>query len=250
MKIFSIGDLHLSRIKKKPMEIFGENWKDHDEQIKANWISKIGNDDLVLIPGDISWGMTPEEAMPDLEWISELPGKKVMIKGNHDFWWQSYKQVKELLPQGITAIQNNSIVIDDIAITGTRLWESPDVDFTDDIKWICRESIGLGPEKNNGKDPIKLYNREVQRLNHCLESISSKARKIIVMTHFPPVDFRFELNEVVETLQKFGTDICIFSHLHSLKRENVPSFPVKKYGMNFYLVSSDVIDFDPVEIKI
>jgi len=248
MKIFALGDLHLAGSANKTMSIFGENWKDHDKKIKQNWEKIVGNEDIVLIPGDISWAMTLEEVKSDLEWIGSLPGKKVLIRGNHDFWWKSISKVRSILPSSLLTIQNDSLIFDDIGVAGTRLWEFPGSDFSNNIKWISRESIGLPPERDLSADSDRIYNREIQRLNLSLESVSGGARKIIVMLHFPPFDFSFRENEVTMTLQKFGVNICVFGHLHSLKKDSMPKFPVKKWGIKFHLVSSDFVGFAPVRI--
>lgn len=247
MKIFALGDLHLAGSVSKSMEIFGENWKDHDKKIKKNWERVVRDEDIVLIPGDISWAMTLEEAKVDMEWIGALPGKKVLIRGNHDFWWKSISKVRSILPPSVLAIQNDSLIFNDIAVAGTRLWEFYGSDFSDNIKWISRESIGLPPEKKPA-DPERIYSREIHRLNLSLESVHGRARQIIVMLHFPPFDFSFKENEVITTLQKFGIDICVFGHLHSLKKDSMPKFPVVKWGIKFHLVSSDFVDFAPVRI--
>ncbi|MCD4786088.1 MAG: metallophosphoesterase [Candidatus Eremiobacteraeota bacterium] len=248
MKIFALGDLHLAGDVSKSMGIFGENWKDHDKKIKKNWERVVGDEDLVLIPGDISWAITLEGVKSDLEWIDALPGKKVLIRGNHDYWWKSISKVRSILPPSVMAIQNDSLLFDDIAIAGTRLWDFYGSDFSDYIKWISRESIGLPPEKDLSADSDKIYNREIQKLNLSLESVHGRAKKIIVMLHFPPFDFSFKDNEITMTLQKFGIDICVFGHLHSLKKESMPKFPVKKWGIKFHLVSSDFVDFVPIRI--
>ena len=291
MNIYSIGDLHLSGNANKPMGIFGENWQDHDKKIKENWEKMVKDDDIVLVPGDISWAITLEDAILDLEWINQLPGKKVLIKGNHDYWWKSVSKVRQVLPKGMYALQNNSIMFGDIAIAGTRLWENPDVDLAHHIEWIALDEVleksRTGEKKegnpdavvnnvNDGKtedgnnaaptagsinpgfhdvdfrdaerDSEKILNREIQRLTLSLSSVPARAKRIIVMLHYPPIDFSFKANEITEILTDYGVDTCIFGHLHSLKRETMPKFPATKWGIDFYLVSCDFIDFMPVKI--
>ncbi len=250
MKIFAIGDLHLSGTTPKPMDIFGDNWKNHRDKIESNWHSRIGDADLVLLPGDISWAMTIEEAIPDLQWIESLPGKKVMIRGNHDFWWRSLAQVKQAVGPSLHLIQNNSVTFDGVAVAGTRLWQDGQLNFNRHIRWQSREELGLPPEKENSLDDEGILQRELNRLKLSLESVSSRARKIIVMLHFPPTDFSFRETRAVTLMQKYGVDACVFGHLHSLIPERLPRFPVQKWGIRLYLASSDVIDFNPVEIKI
>lgn len=126
MNIFAIGDLHLSFANPKPMDIFGDNWTDHPEKIRRAWLASITEDDLVLIPGDISWAMNLEEARPDLDYIAELPGKKVMIRGNHDYWWSTVSKVRKAVDPSISVLQNDSLkVTDDLVIAAARGWDSP-----------------------------------------------------------------------------------------------------------------------------
>lgn len=113
--IYSISDLHLSIDKDKPMDIFGDNWQNHMYKIEEDWLSKVKVDDVVLVPGDLSWGLKLEDALPDLEFIDKLPGTKIIVKGNHDYWWSSYTKVKSLPFKTLKFIQNNSLLIDDIS---------------------------------------------------------------------------------------------------------------------------------------
>lgn len=146
MKIYAISDLHLSNSCDKPMDVFGGHWENYVSKIKENWKAKVAEDDLVLIAGDISWAMKLEEATSDLEWIDELPGKKIIIKGNHEYWWKSISAVRELLPESIMAIQNDAIKIDNYVICGTRGWNVPEEgkEFLD--------------------EDLKIYKRETERL--------------------------------------------------------------------------------------
>ncbi len=130
MRIWALSDLHLSfGVPNKTMDPFGPDWKDHAAKIKTSWDGQVSPEDLVLIPGDISWAMRLAEAMPDLQWIHERPGTKVIIKGNHDYWWGSLKKVREALPRSIHAIQNDAICFGDIAIGGAKLTDSPEYTF-------------------------------------------------------------------------------------------------------------------------
>lgn len=248
MKIFAIGDLHLPGKTSKTMDIFGENWRDHQHKIEQNWNAMVGEKDLVLIPGDLSWAMTLEEAEPDLAWIGDLPGKKAIIRGNHDFWWKSISLVKKTLHESIFAIQNESIVFNRIGVAGTRLWEDPELDFDKNIEWIQRESIGLPPEKKRQVNDEKVFNRELARLKMSLESIPSYTKKNIVMLHFPPTDFRFQQTRTTMMLEEYGVDVCVFGHLHSLKDSTVPKFPVRMGSIDYYLVSCDFLDYRPVRV--
>ena len=125
MNIYAIGDLHLSGQSPKPMDIFGDHWTDHWPRIKESWQQAVSGDDVVLIPGDISWAMRLEEARCDLDAIGALPGRKIIMRGNHDYWWGSLSQVQSLLPPLMYALQNNSFVFEDCVIGGTRGWLCP-----------------------------------------------------------------------------------------------------------------------------
>ena len=130
MRVWALSDLHLSfGVKGKEMDVFGEKWINHPEKVKKNWEALIKPEDLVLIAGDISWGLKPEEVIPDLEWIDQLPGIKVMSKGNHDMWWKSASKVRALLPESIHIIHNDAFTINGISIGGTRLWDHPDLNY-------------------------------------------------------------------------------------------------------------------------
>ncbi|MFP4499320.1 MAG: metallophosphoesterase [Vulcanimicrobiota bacterium] len=248
MKIYAIGDLHLKGGTDKTMEIFGENWEDHSRKIEENWRKKIDNEDMVLIPGDISWAMNLEDAVEDLNWLGNLPGRKVLIRGNHDFWWKSISQIRKVLHPSIQLVQNNSVNHNGIVVAGTRLWNNPELNFDGEIDWKPRESFGLAPERKRRESDEKVLDRELERLKLSLQTVPSKREKLIVMLHFPPTDFSFQFTGAMEILHNYGTDICVFGHLHTLKNELVPDWPVTEMGVKFYLVSSDFINFDPVRV--
>ncbi|MBA3603856.1 MAG: metallophosphoesterase, partial [Parachlamydiaceae bacterium] len=130
MAVWAIADLHLSfGVPNKTMDIFGSQWVNHTERVKANWKALIAPEDLVLIPGDISWAMTPEQAKIDLDWIAELPGTKLLLRGNHDYWWASLKQIEKVLPPSMYLIQNNAFFWNEFAIGGARLWDTDEFCF-------------------------------------------------------------------------------------------------------------------------
>jgi uncharacterized protein len=248
MNVFAISDLHLAGAASKTMDIFGGVWINHKQKLEENWNNTVGKDDLVLIPGDISWAMTIKEAEIDLEWLGSMPGKKVILRGNHDFWWDTLSKVKEHLPPSVYAIQNNSLIFDGISVTGVRLWDDPELQFHNDIEWVPREELGLPPEKEKIYNDEKIFVRELSRLQMSLESISPKTKTIITMLHYPPTDFSFKETRTTFLMQKYGVSICVFGHLHSLKTDGIPEFPVRKRGIDFFLVSGDFVNFKPVRI--
>jgi len=222
VRIFAIGDLHLSSFRPKPMEIFGPHWIHHWDRIRANWINKVTHEDIVLIPGDISWAMELEEAKPDLDSIGELPGRKIIIKGNHDYWWASISRVRNILPPGMFAIQNDSVMLNGIAFCGTRGWA------------IFEESEDL-------QHDIKIFSREIQRLKLSLSSAQG-AGEIIVLLHYPPFDEKGEENQMAHLLKEFPVSHVVFGHLHGSSLNNVTEGFID--GINYHLVSCDYLDFD------
>ncbi|NLY45398.1 MAG: serine/threonine protein phosphatase [Tissierella sp.] len=225
--IYGIGDLHFDFSKNKPMDIFGDNWIDHEEQIINNWKDKVNDEDLVLIPGDISWALRHNEAYFDLKRIHELPGKKVLIKGNHDYWWQSLNKLKAMELDSIEYIQNTAFQYKDYIISGTRGWYSKDSD-------------------NFTEDDEKVFRRELMRLRMSLSHIENQDKKRIVMLHYPPFNMDFSPNEFVFIMKEFGVDICIYGHLHSDGHKFAVEGNIE--GIEFRCVSSDYINFSPKEL--
>lgn len=227
--IYAIGDLHFDSTKEKPMDIFGKNWIDHQEKIIKNWQEIITDDDLVLIPGDISWALKLGEAKIDLEKIEELPGKKVISKGNHDYWWVSLKKLNSLELDSIFYIQNNSYIYDNTAIAGTRGWFSQDYEGFDD-------------------NDLKVYKRELHRLELSLESIGKEDIKKIVMLHYPPFNLDSKPNDFHDVMLEYEVDVCLYGHLHS----DGHKFAIEDVfdGIEYRCVSSDYIDFKPKLIMI
>ena len=232
MKIFAISDLHLSTSCDKPMDIFGGNWEGYTDKIIENWEKKVADDDIVLISGDISWAMKLEEAKSDLEWIDKLPGKKIIIKGNHEYWWKSISAVREILPNSIMAIQNDAIKIDGYIICGTRGWTVPE------------ENKEFSPEDE------KIYKREVERLKLTLRSakvLQTSGEKIICMMHFPPFDGSGNNSEFIKLFEEFGVNAVIFGHLHGYTNCKLIQ---NKNGITYYFTSCDHINNDPVQIEV
>ncbi|MCR3957130.1 MAG: metallophosphoesterase [Gudongella sp.] len=227
--IYAIGDLHFDHSKQKPMDIFGENWINHKEKIVEDWRSKVNDQDLVLVPGDISWALKLEEAVPDLELIDRLPGHKLFIKGNHDYWWESISRLKSLNLESITFIRNSSFVYKDVGIGGTRGWMSRDSDGFDD-----------GDEK--------IYRREILRLDASLSTIDKGIPKKIAMLHYPPFDGKLRPNDFVDVLVRHNVDICIYGHLHAEGHRYSVEGLIE--GIEFKMVACDFLDFKLKEIDI
>lgn len=231
MSIFAIADLHLSfGVPEKTMEVFGPRWKGYQERIKENWIKLISSDDLVLIPGDISWAMRAEIAKIDLDWIDALPGEKVMIRGNHDYWWESPSKVKKVLPSSCHIIQNDAFEWKGISIGGTRLWDSPEFSFGD----------GTLTE-----DDRKIFEREYSRLEMSLKAMKPASKKII-MTHYPPVSETLNSNRITALLEKYSIDICVFGHLHNFEPGSLPFGNLNR--VRYLLTACDYLNFEPLKI--
>lgn len=165
MRVYAIADPHLSRVHPKPMTVFGAGWEGHPEAFFRGWREVVGEEDLVVVPGDISWAMRLSEAIPDLLDLARLPGRKVLLKGNHDYWWPSISRLRAALPPGMYALQNDALVVDGVAVAGTRGWQYPPQTPEDE----------------------KVFAREVERLKLSLKALEGQPyRHLVVAFHFPP----------------------------------------------------------------
>ncbi len=231
MKVFAISDLHLSVNNPKPMDIFGPAWDDYVDKIFADWKEKVSEDDLVLMAGDFSWAMKLEETAEDFNLLKDLPGKKVLIRGNHDYWWSSISAVRNFMPTGFYAIQNDAMKFGDYIICGTRLWNLPD-----------------GNKAQTPEDE-KIYKRELIRLEMTLQNaqkLKEGEEKIICMLHYPPYTFKEEDNEVTAMLEKYGVNTVVYGHIHAFCKQN---WVLNKNGVTYYLTSCDIIGNKLIEIE-
>lgn len=225
MKIFAIGDLHLSNAQPKAMDIFGSHWKNHFTKISDDWKMRVEQEDVVLIPGDISWAMKMEDARPDIDAICELPGRKIMIKGNHDFWWSSLAKVNAMLCNETYILQNNCIAMGEYVFCGTRGWMFPQ-------------------DTNFHENDRKIYEREKIRLQLSLDAAKKHPeKKKIVMMHYPPVYQNLRNTEFAEILQKENVADVVFGHLHGDVLRNLNLTDLKIGTVNYNLVSADYLDF-------
>lgn len=243
MKIWAIGDLHLSfGTPNKGMHIFGAEWLNHADKIQENWIRLISQEDLVLIPGDISWAIDLDGAQKDLEWIHKLPGTKVLVKGNHDYWWGSLKKLLAVLPPSLHLIQNNSFYWKGVAIGGTRLWDCREYYFD---AYMAPHEIGSNNREEAIQDELqdKIWQRELARLKASFETFPPDAKMRIAMTHYPPIGGDLAPSSASAILEKYRIDISIFGHLHGLKQAH-PLFG-KKNGVVYCLTSCDYLHFSP-----
>ena len=228
MALYTISDLHLGFNVEKPMDIFGDKWKDHCSKIKENWLSKITEEDTVLIAGDISWSLREEDSKYDLDWINDLPGKKIISKGNHDYWWGSISKLNAMY-ENTKFLQNNFQVYKEYGICGTRGWTCP------------------GGDKYTAKDE-KIYKREQIRLRLSLEAAKKSGfEKFIVMLHYPPTNEKFEESGFTEIIKEYNVEKVIYGHLHGpVLLGNLLNGYFQ--GIEYILTSADYLNFDPKRI--
>lgn len=223
MKIFAISDLHLSTVAKKPMDIFGKGWENHIDYIIDDWQQKVGEEDIVLLAGDLSWAMRMEEALPDIALIAPLKGKKVILRGNHDYWWNTISQVRNNLPTNMYALQNDVLRFENLLICGTRGWLCPDGD-------------------NLPEDDKKIFLRECERLKLSLSAMSQQRRpndKVIAMMHYPPFNGKYDCSAFVELFIKYNVDTVVYGHLHG--KDCRANILVNKFNIRFFLTSCDIV---------
>ncbi len=232
MKLFAIGDLHLPGGDEKPMDVFGDHWQDHFPRICADWRSRVGEEDAVLIPGDISWAMQLQSALPDLQAIGDLPGRKVIIKGNHDLWWGGIGLLRRSLPESMTALQHSAVDLGDCVVCGTRGWAYPteDAPLSDDDR--------------------RIFDRELLRLEMALRDSVKLAgdRPIVVMLHYPPLYRNDRDTPFTRLLAQYPVHTVVYGHLHG---EGVRAgFTGTENGIRYMLTSCDSLAFSLAEVPL
>lgn len=244
MAVWVIADLHLSfGTPNKKMDIFGPRWARHAERIHENWTAQIQKDDLVLLPGDISWAKHMEEALPDLKWIEALPGTKALIRGNHDYWWSSIKKVREALPPSLHSIQNDAFNWQGYSIAGSRLWDTPEFTYNALIEFSGEPQVSELPSGNTQHDE-KIFERELHRLELSLQQMDPQAHTRVVMTHYPPIGPERSLSRSSKLLSKYKVDTCVFGHLHNIKEDTLP--PFTEGGVRYLLTACDYLKCQPM----
>ena len=227
MSLYAIGDLHLSLGVEKPMDVFGGRWLNYVEKISEGF-APLNDNDLTVICGDITWGMTMEEALPDFLFIDKLPGKKIILKGNHDYWWTTATKAKNFFKEhgieSIDVLHNNSFAYEGVSICGTR-------------GWFYEES------KNDVHDK-KIMNREIMRLEASLKSAGEGEKYVFL--HYPPKYLGYECPEILELLKAYGVKRCCYGHIHS--GGCAYAFNGILGGTQFQLVSADYVQFRPQKI--
>ena len=220
MTLYVISDLHLSYGVNKPMDIFGEKWKGYEEKIKKDWLEKVKPEDFVLIAGDFSWATYLEEAIEDFKFINQLPGKKIILKGNHDYWWETVTKMNKFLKENnfenIYFLYNNCIETDKYLICGTRYWAVEE-----------------------GQPNDKIFNREIERAKLSLNAAlkmqeQGNDKEIIMVTHYPPDSM------IIEALKDYDIKKWIYAHIHSNYDDSLVEIP----GIKTYLTSCDFLEFE------
>ena len=225
MSIYAISDLHLSFGENKPMDIFGDKWENHFKKIEENWMENVQEEDIVLLPGDFSWAMYLEDTYEDFKYLNDLPGTKIILKGNHDYWWTTVKKMNEYLERNdfnnIKFLYNNSYCYEDKIIVGTRGWSEQE-------------------EKAE-----KIMKRENHRLELSIKDGINKFgenKEIIVCMHYPPFNSYKELDKnFIHTMKKYNVTKCIYGHIHGNAINEAIEGNID--NIEFKLVSCDKLEF-------
>ena len=232
MKVFAISDFHLSINNPKPMNVFGPVWDNYLETIERDWAEKVTDDDIVLVAGDLSWAMRIEDARADIDYLGSLRGHKVIIRGNHDYWWKSISAVRAILPDCMYAVQNDAIKIGNVVICGTRLWTTPEPGRT------------LSPA-----DKV-IYDRELLRLRMSLEAaakLRGEGDSLIVMVHYPPFNSTFAPTVYTDAISEFAPDAVVYGHLHGSSGRVCRKLFIG--GIPYYLTSCDLVSNRLVQVS-
>lgn len=226
MRIYAIADLHLSLNGEKPMDIYGGQWIGHTKKIKRNWEAIVEAEDVVLIAGDSSWAMKQEEAIPDLNWIAELPGKKVLIKGNHDLWWTSVAKLNMRYPD-MFFLQNTYYKAGEFAVCGSRGWICPgDSEFSEHDR--------------------KIYERELGRLRLSLSAAKNAGEeRIIGMLHYPPANDDMEDSGFTAIFEEFNVETVVYGHLHGTD-PYLRGLQGNRNGIEYRLTACDYLNCCPL----
>ncbi len=227
MALYAIGDLHLSMGSDKPMDVFGERWQNHTEKLKAGFAA-LNDDDVCVLCGDLSWAMGLDASAADFRFINELPGKKIVLKGNHDYWWSTASAAKRMFERNgidtIDILYNNAFTYGDYALCGTRGW--------------------FFEEETGGEHDKKIMRREIMRLEASLKAAGD--RKKLAFLHYPPIFLRYRCQEILDLLREYEVSLCCYGHIHG--KGCAAAFNGLREGTEFRLVSADFVNFSPVKL--
>lgn len=229
MKVFCIGDLHLPGNADKPMDVFGRAWDGHPGRIADAWRDLVADGDLVLIPGDISWAMRLADVRDDLAFIGALPGMKLILRGNHDYWWNSISKVRALLPEGCFALQNDAFALGAFVVAGSR-------------GWVCPGGANFSEEEDRG-----IYERELIRFSMSLDAAkrcaAAREKRLITMLHYPPFNEKRMSSGFTQLIEEHGAEAVVYGHLHD--KACAAAFEGERNGARYFLCSADHIGFAP-----
>lgn len=230
--VWAIADTHLSFAKPRDQTRFGEVWVNHPERIQDAWQHRVADHDIVLVPGDLSWAHSPHRVAPDISWLAALPGRKVLVRGNHDYWWKRLDQVRtQILPETMYAVQGSSIEMDGIIVCGTMGHIAPNDPYYDTNK-------------------IKSYNREINWLRRALEQahqLRTNGEPILLMMHYPPFTSDGQPSGFTEIIEEFHPDACVYGHLH-FPQEWRDAVDSTRNGTRYHLVAADYINMQPRQV--
>lgn len=235
MSVFAIADLHLAHTMNKPMDIFGARWENHTQKIKENWLKTVSNEDTVVIAGDVSWGMRIEEAEADFRFLEELPGHKIVLKGNHDYWWQTMKKLTEFRDRvgafSVDFLFNNAYETEEFILCGTRGWTLEHV---------------------YSKEDEKIVNRETERLRHSIragEKLREKSpeKELLVFLHYPPAYGNLRLRPICDVFPEAGVKRVFYGHMHNADSSRLVH---QIGGATAELIAADHLGFCPMKIDV
>ena len=228
MALYAIGDLHLSLGADKPMDVFGGRWINYVDKLVEGF-SQLTDGDTTVLCGDLTWGMSLESAREDFLFIDRLPGRKIVLKGNHDYWWSTAAKAKRFFAENgidtIDILYNNSILYGDTALCGTR-------------GWFYEEERGTEHDR-------KIMLREIGRLEASLKAAGDREK--IAFLHYPPKYLNYECPEILEMLERFGVHECYYGHIHG--KGCYAAFQGEKNSVRFKLVSADHLLFSPIKVR-
>ncbi len=238
MALFTLADLHLSFSASKPMDVFGGRWNGYVQQLENAWRSRIRPQDTVVIPGDVSWGMNLEEAKADFEFLEALPGKKILLKGNHDYWWNSLTKMNAFLEssgiKSVSFLQNDAVLTENKIICGSRGWLCEDKMTAQDEKILNRETLRFTLSLKKGAQIREKIGKE-----------TGKEPEILCFSHYPLLSSALRQNPVLEILKAYGVKRVYFGHLHNW--QNKPLYDSYQ-NIKLILISSDFCNFIPQKI--
>ncbi len=222
MALYTMADLHLSFSTGKPMDVFGDRWKDHPEKIAQRW--PLTGDDTIVLPGDFSWAIDLKELAADMEFLHALPGKKILSKGNHDYWWETMSKLNHFVADypSVSFLHNNSYTVGEISVCGTRGWTLENTD-----------------------EDEKVLNREVGRLK---TSLQTAEKPPVVFLHYPPLFGDLRCDPILDVLKEYGVKECYYGHLHGPGAVGL-AVQGEAEGIHFRLISADHLDFVPLKIR-